>query len=931
MKEIPNSSEKYKLLFEYSSIGMALVNFKSTNFLEVNQRLLDSTNYTKKELLNLTYLEIFPLNCKNEILKILESLKKEKNFAPITKELIKKNGEVFPIKISGFLFSDENAEDLVCLQIEDITKIKQHKMIYKDNKQLLEYIAIENNLKKVLKKIVDLAELRNPNTMCSILVLDTEKKHLFKACAPNLPEFYNEAINGIEIGEKVGSCGSAAYKKERVIVENINTHENWQPYLNLTKKANLHSCWSEPIFSSNDEILGTFAIYTNKIKKPTGYEIKLIETYSNLASIAIEKDAYTRANKKKEEELEQLFNNTQVGLMYISGDRIILKVNQRLAQTFGYNNPEEMLGMSTKKLHFTEKRYKEFGKENFYTLKEQDKSNIEYQLKKKDGTPIWCELSGKALDTNIPADLSKGVMWTVNDISLRKKFKSELIKSELLNKNILSTIPDLVWLKDKDGLYLACNPEFEFCFGIKEKEILGKDDYSFIDKKSADYFRLHDKIAMNAQKTVVNEEWVFHNKLNKEILIETSKKVMKDNNNNILGVLGIGHDITKRKQREEELKELNIKAEKLTNSQQVLLSLFDKGDSVLFNWKNDEKWRIEYVSLSVTKLFGYTKDDFLSGNILFSSCIHKDDLESVVYEVTKAKKNNLDYFKHTPYRILTKDREEKWILGHTVTQKNSKGEITNFIGYIIDITEQIKNQELVYHQSKIASMGEMLGNISHQWRQPLSVISTLATGTKLKKELDILEINELYEYMDLINKNAQYLSRTIDDFRNFFTSKTGLSKEINLKESIEKVFSLIKDSFKSSNIKTIFNTNDIYLISNENIFIQALLNIFNNARDALTENNIQEKYVFIDLFKDKNDYILTIRDNAGGIPKKIIDKIFEPYFTTKHKSQGTGIGLYMTNQIITKHLKGQISVENVTFSYKNKKYIGACFEIRIPI
>ena len=237
----------------------------------------------------------------------------------------------------------------------------------------------------------------------------------------------------------------------------------------------------------------------------------------------------------------------------------------------------------------------------------------------------------------------------------------------------------------------------------------------------------------------------------------------------------------------------------------------------------------------------------------------------------------------------------------------------------------------MYHQSKIASMGEMLGNISHQWRQPLSVISSLATGARLKKELDLLPANEFYESMDLINKNAQYLSKTIDDFRNFFISDANSLIEINLKNSIEKVFSLIKDSFRSSNINTIFSIKDVYLISNENVFIQALLNIFNNARDALKESDITEKYVFIDLFRENDNYILTIKDNAGGIPDNIINKIFEPYFTTKHKSQGTGIGLYMTNQIITKHLKGQITVNNVSYYYNNKKYNGACFEIKVPI
>ena len=122
------------------------------------------------------------------------------------------------------------------------------------------------------------------------------------------------------------------------------------------------------------------------------------------------------------------------------------------------------------------------------------------------------------------------------------------------------------------------------------------------------------------------------------------------------------------------------------------------------------------------------------------------------------------------------------------------------------------------------------------------------------------------------------------------------------------------------------------MIINENIFTQAILNILNNARDALKDKKeIDNKYVFVDFKKKEDAYLLTIKDNAQGIPDNIIDKIFEPYFTTKHKSQGTGIGLYMTNQIITKHFLGQINVRNVSYTYDNQIFTGACFEIKIPI
>jgi len=383
---------------------------------------------------------------------------------------------------------------------------------------------------------------------------------------------------------------------------------------------------------------------------------------------------------------------------------------------------------------------------------------------------------------------------------------------------------------------------------------------------------------------------------------------------------------------EKKLIELNNLSQSLANSQEVLLSLFDKGESTLFRWENNEKWDVEYVSKGVNKILGYNKEAFINNDIAYSDCIHKADLHRVEIEVKQAIEKNLDYFSHEPYRITTKDGIEKWVLDHTATQKDKNNNITHFIGYITDITEQIKSQEMMFAQSKIASLGEMLGNIAHQWRQPLSVISTAATGTKVKKEYGLLSDEDFYKNMDSINDTAQYLSHTIDDFRNFFLADTSTEIEVNLENVINKVISLINDSYQSSNIKIIKNyqKNSYVSTCNENLFIQALINILNNAKDALNSLRSTDcKFVFINLEKIHNEIQLEIKDNANGIPTNIINKIFDPYFTTKHSTQGTGIGLYMTNQIVTKHLKAKITVSNTEYMYQNVKYKGASFKIKM--
>ena len=257
----------------------------------------------------------------------------------------------------------------------------------------------------------------------------------------------------------------------------------------------------------------------------------------------------------------------------------------------------------------------------------------------------------------------------------------------------------------------------------------------------------------------------------------------------------------------------------------------------------------------------------------------------------------------------------------------------------IKLKEEIKNsikdkqnERIILQQSKVAAIGEMIGNIAHQWRQPLSVITTQATGTKLSLEFEkeITKI-QLMETMDNINKQAQYLSKTIDDFRNFFIGNVSDIHHFDIKNTLKNVRNLTKDTFNNNFIEYFDDIKECRLKGNENILIQAFINIYNNSKDALINNSINEKLFFVKTWTENGSLIITIKDNGNGIPKDVIEKVFDPYFTTKHESLGTGIGLYMTNQIITKQFKGSIEVSNKTYSIKDKEYVGAEFIIKLPI
>ena len=248
----------------------------------------------------------------------------------------------------------------------------------------------------------------------------------------------------------------------------------------------------------------------------------------------------------------------------------------------------------------------------------------------------------------------------------------------------------------------------------------------------------------------------------------------------------------------------------------------------------------------------------------------------------------------------------------------------------LEIQKNEEKNRILIQQSRMASMGEMLENIAHQWRQPLSTISIAASGMEVKKEFSTLSDKEFYDSINHIKKATMYLSHTIEDFRSFFNKKKTLSK-INSKKVIDKTLELMGNTFVQNRITLINNTQEIETLSLENELIQVLMNIFANAKDALKQLSGDNKYIFIDVFENENNLVIQIKDSAGGIKDEIIDKIFEPYFTTKHQFNGTGIGLYMSKLIVERHLKGTLNAKNVEFTFMENLHKGALFEIVLPI
>ena len=250
-----------------------------------------------------------------------------------------------------------------------------------------------------------------------------------------------------------------------------------------------------------------------------------------------------------------------------------------------------------------------------------------------------------------------------------------------------------------------------------------------------------------------------------------------------------------------------------------------------------------------------------------------------------------------------------------------------------EVLQNRKKDIIMFQQARFASLGEMLNNIAHQWRQPLGAITMIIQSFQTKMFLNKLTPEFVEEKVNDALFLAYNMSNTLDDFKNFFSPKK-LKKEFSIKNCIEHSIELSKYLLIQKNIEVkLLIRKDVKIHTYYNELSHVFLNIISNSKDALCSNvDKNDRIIKIIVNKFKNHLVVNIVDNGGGIPQNILQKIFEPYYTTKYKSAGTGIGLYMSKQIIEKHMNGEISCKNLVHKMKNDKVFNCTlFTIKIPL
>ncbi len=248
-----------------------------------------------------------------------------------------------------------------------------------------------------------------------------------------------------------------------------------------------------------------------------------------------------------------------------------------------------------------------------------------------------------------------------------------------------------------------------------------------------------------------------------------------------------------------------------------------------------------------------------------------------------------------------------------------------------ELKTSLEKEKILFKQARMALMGEMINHISHQWKQPLSVIRMSNTLLEISRDkLYHVNENDLDEAIKNIDDSVQNLSDTIDDFRDFFQINKQIT-QFSLTKVFNKVLKLIENHYKNSHIIIHKNIEHENAYGFESDILQVLLNILRNAKDELERKDLKlKRHLFIHVYRENEQIIIKIKDNGGGIKEENLNKLFEAYFISEENSENLGTGLYMCKQIIT-NMKGQLSVINSEYEFENEHYKGAEFIISIPI
>jgi len=633
--------------------------------------------------------------------------------------------------------------------------------------------------------------------------------------------------------------------------------------------------------------------------------------------------------KKAEEELVRLSNavkRSTDSIVISDLDGKIIDVNEATLKMYGTEDKGDLIGKNSLDLIAPEDREKALAglKE---ALEEGYVTGREYHIVVKDGGRILVEMNSAIIKDVDGKPI--GFVGISRDITERKKAEDALRKSENKSRTLLENLPHKIFFKDKNSVFISCNENFARDLKIKSDEITGKTDYDFHPKKLAEKYRADDKEIMESGKTEeIEEEYLLDGQ---KVFVHTVKTPVKDENGNVVGVLGIFRDITERKRMEEELK----------SSEERLRILFEYAPDTIFVY--DLKGNVIDVNKGVERLIDYRREEIIGKNFAGLKLLPPSQIPKVTASLTRAVQGQAR--EPTELTLIRKDggqveveimsyiveiKDQQVILGiaRDITERKRMEEklreyAENLEKLVEERTRELKEaQERLLRVERLAAIGETAAMVGHDLRNPLQVIlNTLylarqKLGSLNIKEREALENQGFFPLYKRIGGQVEYMNKIVSDLQDYARPLKPKLVETSLRQLIDGTLSSVK---VPENVKVSEAVEEDFpkLMVDPELMKRAFINLVTNALQAMPSGG----RLAIGASRTEETASISVEDTGVGIPEENLPMLFQPLFTTKPKGQG--FGLPVSKRIVEAH-GGAITVESQVGR-------GSTFMVHIPL
>lgn len=781
--------------------------------------------------------------------------------------------------------------------VMDITARKRLDELHQLEAKMLQAVSSGQPVRDILDMIVLGVESIIFDAFASIMLTDPETNTLRCTSAPNLPQVYLDAIDSMSIGPSIGSCGSAAYSKQAVIVEDIETDKNWQNFKHLALEHDLKACWSTPVISSHGDVLGTFGVYYQQSKSPSVMDMQALERICQIISIAIEKENDEKRLNLSQQRFRDVFNESATGVVICDLDGRFIEVNKAFCNMLGYSESEILQNAFPGFTH-PEDRARNIALVDELLSGVRDHFIIEKRYLGKVGNIVWVRMSVTAQsDANQKPFRIIGVCENITD----------RVHAEQQLTDLFTNLPGMAYRcrVDEHWTMLFVSPAVKNVFGYAPSEIINNARTSMVELIHPDDRKLVDDAVKKAVKTgkLFQVEYRIKHADGSERWVWEQGKIVEGDKTHELLLDGYITDIT----------DLKLADLALKQSEQRFQLLSKATNDAIWDWdlKTNNLWWNE----SFEDIYGFLRDEVTPTIESWTSCIHPDDRERVLESIDEFIANDEDRNVWSgQYRFLRADGSHAHVIDRAFLIRDEQGQAIRMVGGMNDITERLELEERLRQSQRLESIGQLTGGVAHDFNNLLTVMQGNA-----EMIADRVQGDEMLSMMADMIVSASYRGSELTQSLLAFARKQPLNpKSTDINRLVQKIkpllFRTLGDEIEVH--LDLATTLDLAMVD-PGLLENAILNLAINSRDAMKDGGcltietanteIDEQYA-LEHDTTPGEYVqITVSDSGCGIAANNLHHVFEPFFTTKSKSEGTGLGLAMVYGFV-KQSGGHISI-----------------------